>query len=320
MMHFCSSLSKRYMTQDPCDSSAKSKTTGHGAYYEESYENIMPLCILCFRTRRAAINRTLVGLSTSFLYYMLSAGSQKTFNVESCALCSSVQKHSLKRNGCLGLLFEQTYPNLLNLKLPYPNVTVSLTFGVSFLRNSLRTSYAYAGINLGRCTWQIGYTRVFFGTAFQLSDTPIFACLPKTIEQRPMSARALPEIQLYSLMSSSLPSTNELSSLLFDGEQGWSQKWAERPCKLLLDQHNSQYFTKQYISVICPGLSIRNSHVLPRCIDRILRGVIVCFRKTIFDTAMTAALAVQRLSNLFPCPTSYYIVEASWYNVGMRQL
>ena len=89
MMHFCSSLSKRYMTQDPCDSSAKSKTTGHGAYYEESYENIMPLCILCFRTRRAAINRTLVGLSTSFLYYMLSAGSQKTFNVESCALCSS---------------------------------------------------------------------------------------------------------------------------------------------------------------------------------------------------------------------------------------
>lgn len=232
MMHFCSSLSKRYMTQDPCDSSAKSKTTGHGAYYEESYENIMPLCILCFRTRRAAINRTLVGLSTSFLYYMLSAGSQKTFNVESCALCSSVQKHSLKRNGCLGLLFEQTYPNLLNLKLPYPNVTVSLTFGVSLLRNSLRTSYAYAGINLGRCTWQIGYTRVFFGTAFQLSDTPIFACLPKTIEQRPMSARALPEIQLYSLMSSSLPSTNELSSLLFDGEQGWSQKWAERPCKL----------------------------------------------------------------------------------------
>lgn len=84
---------------------------GHGAYDEESYENIMPLFILCFRTRRAAINRTLVGLSTSFSYYILSTGSQKPPTVFTCALCSSVQKQSLKRNGCLGLLFEQTYPN-----------------------------------------------------------------------------------------------------------------------------------------------------------------------------------------------------------------
>jgi hypothetical protein len=220
MMHFCSSLSKRYMTQDPCDSSAKRKTMSHGAYEEESYENIMPLFILCFRTRRAAINRTLVGLSTSFLYYILSAGSQKTSDVEPCALCSSVQKYVLSQHAFLGLLFERTYPNLLILKLPYPNVTVSLTFGVSFSRNFLITSYAYAGMNLGRCTWQTGCTRVFFGTAFQLPDTPIFAYLPKTIEQRPMSARALPKIQLYSLMSSSLPSTNELSSVLFDKEQG----------------------------------------------------------------------------------------------------
>ena len=75
MMHFCSSFSKRYMTQNPCDSSAKRKTMGYGAYDEESYENIMLLSILCFRTMRAAINRTVVGLLTSCLYYILSAGS-----------------------------------------------------------------------------------------------------------------------------------------------------------------------------------------------------------------------------------------------------
>jgi hypothetical protein len=47
----------------------------------------------------------------------------------------------------------------------------------------------------------------------------IFAYLPKWLEQRPMGARALFKIQLHSLMSSSLHSTNETSSLLFDKEQ-----------------------------------------------------------------------------------------------------
>jgi hypothetical protein len=49
---------------------------GHGAYDEESYKNIKSLFILCFRNRRVAINRTLVGLLASFLPYIISAGFQ----------------------------------------------------------------------------------------------------------------------------------------------------------------------------------------------------------------------------------------------------
>jgi hypothetical protein len=76
-----------------CDPSARSKTMGHGAYDEESYENIMPLSILCFRNRTVAINRTLVGILASFLHYILPAGFQKRLQGHECALCSSIQKY-----------------------------------------------------------------------------------------------------------------------------------------------------------------------------------------------------------------------------------
>jgi hypothetical protein len=147
-------------------------------------------------------------------------------------------------------------------------------------------------------------------------------------------------------MPSSLPSTNEPSSLLFDGEQGWSQEWAERPCKLrnpslhgfgmvadnvekishvfCFFSSRSTWFAvfskRMQSSSSFPALLIGDSHGLPRCINRILEGAVICFRKTILNKSMTAALAVQRLANLFPCPLSCYFVKSSWYNVGMWRL
>jgi hypothetical protein len=82
---------------------------GHGAYDEESYENIMPLSILCFRNRTVAINRTLVALLASFLHYILSAGFQNSKPRCICALCSCVQNHVVRRHACLGYLLERTY-------------------------------------------------------------------------------------------------------------------------------------------------------------------------------------------------------------------
>lgn len=82
---------------------------GHGAYDEESYENIMPLSILCFRNRTVAINRTLVGILASSLHYILSAGFQNPKSRYICALCSCVQNHVGRRHACLGYLLERMY-------------------------------------------------------------------------------------------------------------------------------------------------------------------------------------------------------------------
>jgi hypothetical protein len=149
-----------------------------------------------------------------------------------------------------------------------------------------------------------------------------------------MGARALFKIQLHSLISSSLPSTNEVSSLRFDEEQGWSQKWAERPCKLrnpsfyefetVADnvEKTSQVFSffsprESYFAVfpkklrpyiLCPGSSTGYFHTLPHVSIESWKELLYVFEKRSSRNPLLLHLRYKRLVNLFPCPMGYYIV------------